>query len=110
MHARMNTSLSTRRGQHDRLMCSQAAARQTVELAYNDYMWLYKSWAVALDGGARRGATACFGLSHAWTENDRHIDLSHRVCSTRCERSTFASPQSLIGLSVGGPRAHKSLV
>ena len=28
MHARMNTSLSTRRGQHDRLMCSQAAARQ----------------------------------------------------------------------------------
>ena len=75
-----------------------AGRSKAVELAYNDYMWLYKSWAVALDGGARRGATACFGLPHVWTENDRHIDLSHGVCSTRCKRSILASLQSLIGL------------
>ena len=90
MHASMNTSLSTRRGQHDRLMCSQAAARQW-SFAYSGYQWLYKSWAVAFDGCACRGAMASIALPHVSTENDRQINLSQRVLSMRCERSTFAS-------------------
>ena len=47
-----------------------AGRSKAVELAYNGYPWLDKSWAVAYDGGARRGAMACFGLPHAWTENE----------------------------------------
>ena len=93
MHARMMHMLTTWHAPHDRLMGLQAAARQwslhimeAVELAYHGYLWLYKSWAVALDGGPRRGEMACFALLHVSTESDRQIDLSHRVCSTRCER------------------------
>jgi hypothetical protein len=97
MHSRMNTSLSTRRGQHDRLMCSQAAARQW-SFAYSGYQWLYKSWTVAFDGSACRGAMASIALPHVLTDNDHQIDLSHRVCSTRCERSVLASLQSLKAL------------
>ena len=42
---------------HDRLMCSHVAGRsKAVELAYNRYEWLYKSWAVTFDGSACRGA------------------------------------------------------
>ena len=75
-----------------------AGRRKAVELTDNGYLWHYKSWAVACDGGACRGAMACFALSHVSTESDRHIDLSQRVCSTRCERSILASLQSLTGL------------
>ena len=75
-----------------------AGRRKAVELTDNGYLWLYKSWTVACDGGACRGAMACFALSHVSTESDRHIDLSQLVCSTRCERSILASLQSLTGL------------
>ena len=75
-----------------------AGGSKAVELTHNGYLWLYKSWAVACDGGACRGAMACFALSHVSTESDRHIDLSQRVCSTRCERSILASLQSLTEL------------
>ena len=40
---------------------------------------------------------ASIALPHVSTENDRQINLSQRVLSTRCERSTFASLQSLTG-------------
>ena len=53
-----------------------AGRRKAVELTDNGYLWLYKSWAVACDGGACRGAMACFALSHVSTESDRQIDLS----------------------------------
>ena len=68
-----------------------AGCRKAVELTCNGYLWLYKSWAVACGGGTCRGAMACFALSHVSTENDRQINLSQRMLSTRCERSTFAS-------------------
>ena len=68
-----------------------AGRSKAVELAYNGYQWLYKSWAVAFDGSACRGAMASIALPHVSTENDRQINLSQRVLSTRCERSTFAS-------------------
>ena len=42
-----------------------------MELTDTGYLWLYKSWAVACDGGACRGAMACFALSHVSTERER---------------------------------------
>ena len=75
-----------------------AGRSKAVQLAYNGYEWLYKSWAVAFDGSACRGAMASIVLPHVSTENDRQINLSQRVLSTRCERSTFASLSSLTGL------------
>ena len=62
-------------GNHDCLRCLQGRS-DAVDLAYNGCAWLYKSWTVAMDGGARRGAMVCVGLLHVWTENDRQIDLS----------------------------------
>ena len=56
-----------------------------MELAYNGYQWLYKSWAVAFDGSAYRGAMVCFILPRMSTESDRKIDLSQRVFSTCCK-------------------------
>ena len=91
MHACMIHMLTTRLAPHDRLMCSVAGRSKAVELAYIGYQWLYKSWAVAFDGTACRGAMASIALPHMSTENDRQINLSQRVLSTRCERSTFAS-------------------
>ena len=90
MHACMIHMLTTRLAPHDCLMCSQAAGK-AVQLAYNGYEWLYKSWAVAFDGSACRGAMVSIAMPHVSTENDRQINLSQRVLSTRCERSTFAS-------------------
>ena len=75
-----------------------AGRRKAVELTGNGYLWLYKSWAVAYGAGACCCAMACIGLPHVSTESDRQIDLSQRVCSTRCERSILASLQSLAGL------------
>ena len=90
MHACMIHMLTTRLAPHDRLMCSLGRSK-AVELAYNGYQWLYKSWVVAFDGSACRGAMASIALPHVSTENDRQINLSQRVLSTCCERSTFAS-------------------
>ena len=75
-----------------------AGRSNAVELTCNGYLWLCKSWAVAYGAGACCCAMACIGLPHVWTESDRQIDLSQRVCSTRCERSILASLQSLTGL------------
>ena len=72
-----------------------AGRRKAVELTGNGYLWLYKSWAVAYGAGACCCAMACIGLPHVWTESDRQIDLSQRVCSTRCKRSILSSLQSL---------------
>ena len=68
-----------------------AGRRKAVELTDNGYLWMDKSWAVAYGGGACRGAMASIALPHVSTENDRQINLSQRVLSTRCERLTFAS-------------------
>ena len=46
------------------------------ELAYNGYQWLYKSWAVAFDGSANRGAMAPIALLHVPTENDRQMQIN----------------------------------
>ena len=46
-------------------------------------------------GSSRRDAMACFTSLHVSTESDRQIDLSHRVCSMRCERSILVSLRSL---------------
>ena len=72
-----------------------AGRSKAVELAYNGYEWLYKSRAVAFDGSACRGAMASIALPHVSTKNDRQINLSQHVLSTRCERSTFASLATL---------------
>ena len=53
-----------------------AGRRSGVELTYNGYLWLYKSWAVEYGGGARCGAMVRVGLLHVSTESDRQIDLS----------------------------------
>ena len=63
-----------------------AGRSKAVELAYNGYEWLYKSRAVAFDGSACRGAIASIVLPHVSTENDRQINLSQRVLSTRVVR------------------------
>ena len=47
--------------------------------------YLYKSWANAFDGSACRGAMASIALPHVSTENDRQINLSQRVLSTRSD-------------------------
>ena len=89
MHARMNTSCTTAW-----TACSPdvlGGRRKAVELTDNGYLWMDKSWAVAYGGGACRGAMASIALPHVSTENDRQINLSQRVLSTRCERLTFAS-------------------
>ena len=53
-----------------------AGRSKAEELTYNGYFWLYKSWAVAFDGGACCGAMGCVGFLHVSTEGDRQIDLS----------------------------------
>ena len=68
-----------------------AGRSKAVELAYNGYQYLYKSWAIAFDGSACRGAIASIALPHVSTENDRQINLYQRVLSMRCERSIFPS-------------------
>ena len=88
MHARMMHRLTTCHGPHDRLMSHVLAGRsKAVELTYSGYQWRYKSCAVALDGSACRGAVASIYLPRVPTENDRHIKISQRVLSMRCERS-----------------------
>ena len=53
-----------------------AGRRKAVELTDNEYRWLDKSWAVALDGVACCSAMVCIGLLRVSTESDRRIDLS----------------------------------
>ena len=53
-----------------------AGRRKAVELTYNGYLWLHKSWAVGVGGGTRCGAMVCVGLLRESTESDRQIDLS----------------------------------
>ena len=53
-----------------------AGRRKAVELTDNEYRWLDKSWAVALDRVACCSAMVCIGLLRVSTESDRQIDLS----------------------------------
>ena len=81
--SRMNTSLSTRRGQNDRLMCSQAAARQR-SFAYTvDTNGCTSRGPLHLMVGTCRGVHSGFHRFAACvaTDNDHQIDLSHRVCA-----------------------------
>ena len=50
-----------------------------MELTYSEYLWLDKSWPVAVDGVACHGAMVCFISPRVSTESDRKIDLSQRV-------------------------------
>ena len=54
-----------------------------MELAYIAYKWLYKSWTVAFDGTACRGAMASIALWNVSTENDCQINLSQRVLTAQ---------------------------
>ena len=62
--------LTTRFAPHDRRMCSQAAARQWSLHT----QWLYKSWVVAFDVSACRGAMATFHRFAACVERERSPD------------------------------------
>ena len=50
-----------------------------MELTYNGYLWLDKSWPVGIDDGARRSAMVCVVSVRVATESGRKIDLSQRV-------------------------------
>ena len=50
-----------------------------MELTYSGYLWLDKSWPVAVDGAACRSAMVRFISQRVSTESDRKIDLSQRV-------------------------------
>ena len=78
MHARMTHLLTTRHGPHDSDMSTGGG--KAVELTYSGYLWLDKSWPVAVDGVAcHHSAMVCFISPRVSTESDRKIDLSQRV-------------------------------
>ena len=62
-----------------------AGRSKAVELAYIGYQWLYKSWAVAFDGTACRGAMASIALPHDCdVDRERSLDQPLSARASAC--------------------------
>ena len=87
MHACMIHMLTTRLAPHDRLMCSQTAARQcslhTLDINGYTSRGPLHSMVGSKVPTACRGAMASIALPHVLTETDRQINLSQRVLTAQ---------------------------